>query len=529
MNTKQASLYPHIVRIKHLLFHPVTGILLLAAVLRFSWFLTGLPVYVSADEELMISLTKRVVAGELNPGWFYYPSFYFYVTTVVYYLSDFLYPILHFLDITERVEFSGWLVFAAVRGANICYALGMVFLTFRIGLLLFSRTVGLWASLLLAVLPFNLDNSVVINPNMLLAFMCTLGLYFSALFLVRGSVQYYYLGCIVAGLAFSTKYMFAMPLAPFLAWFIRNRQAKLPFVLKPYLLGITVVAIGAFIGSPYIFIEFRKTFAALFCSHSLYESGRPGMQSDIAIISFVQYFWSSGFTPLLFAAACAGWIWQAVRHTSGWIVLSVAPIVWTLYLGSYAINQPYNVLIITVPLCVGAGFLISSIPGRIQRWGVGALIVLLPLIASVKTAEFNRRQDIRYEVSDWVNSNLPAGSRIMREEYTPYFDSVFYVTDIGICGLSYICPDSIRRSNVDFLVTNVNSHGRHLTDTAACRPLIQTYKSHFKEFDTVRRFEPGNRFSGEEIVILAAGNKQSARSSEIVSVCNQEELDTLPR
>jgi hypothetical protein len=111
------------------------------------------------------------------------------------------------------------------------------------------------------------------------------------------------------------------------------------------------------------------------------------------------------------------------------------------------------------------------------------------------------RPDIRYVAGAWIAGNIPEGSRIAREAYTCAVDEEWFEsTFIGICGLAYITPDSLRSAGFDYVVAA--SHKRFESRDGRYSRERAMYASHIREFDTVKLFRTGSTYQGSSMRIL---------------------------
>ncbi len=133
--------------------------LVLAAVLRLRGIGWGLPYsLVNVDESTVLPKAFGAARGGLNPQFFYYPSFFFYVVGAVYLAAS---PVLWALKGVNPLAVSSFVTdpapyFVLGRLVSAVAGTASVYLVYRLGWAAFGRPAfGLVAALLLAVAPLH--------------------------------------------------------------------------------------------------------------------------------------------------------------------------------------------------------------------------------------------------------------------------------------------------------------------------------------------------------------------------------------
>ena len=138
------------------------------------------------------------------------------------------------------------------------------------------------------------------------------------------------------------------------------------------------------------------------------------------------------------------------------------------------------------------------------RQAVLALAVVAALPGVSESVRFDRRlalPDTRTVAREWITLQLPAGSRIAREEYTPQVDGSRY----GVTyqqSLAYHDYSWYVRERIDYLVLSSNVYGR-LSNPASGAPLqfVQFYQLVFTRLPLVAEFAPNADRQGPVIRI----------------------------
>jgi hypothetical protein len=489
---------------------PLTVVMAVAAALRFPWLLYGLPVYWEGDEVFMTAMATRIAEGNLDPEWYFYPGLPFYSNGLIFAVASVLYDLVHSLGVGEREVFSGWYLFALGRGVNATMAVASVALTYLMARRIGGRRAAVASGLFLAIMPYHLYYSVHFRPETMLLFVGTVTLYVSLRYLEDRRDSLFLWACFWAGMTIGTKYLLAMPLAPLTAYCIlmRREKRRIPGLLL--LAGAGGIAAGYVLTTPYALVKPVAVLTALLSNQQTYRSGMPGLGEAIALPFFLRSLFATHLTPLLLVAALIGGGALALRRRAVFLVLFGAPVVWFLFNGVHMIRMMHNVVLIVVPLSIGAGYLISLLPGRLTPLVAFGLFAFFPLGRTLDYVEYRLRPDIRYASSAWINANTPDTCTVAREEYTAYFAPPRRSIDIFTCGLAAISPDSLRSLGVDYVITNRSVHDRFLNDPERYGKQIQQYRAHFDEFETVAEIEAGDCYQGGDQVILKVTTLEGA-------------------
>ena len=95
---------------------------------------------------------------------------------------------------------------------------------------------------------------------------------------------------------------------------------------------------------------------------------------------------------------------------------------------------------------------------------------------------------------------LPPGSFVAREEYTPYYDEKkFKSVYLGITGLAFITPDSVYNLGCDYIVSA--GYGRFRNDQERYSENLMNIAQHEKEYDVIKTFNPGKHYRGHTLKI----------------------------
>ena len=195
----------------------LVAILVLALALRLKGITWGLPYsFVNADESTVVPKAAAAARGHLNPQFFFYPSFYFYLAGAVYVLAAPVWWLLgngNLLSLTSLVVDPGP-YFLLARLLSVAMGTASVYLVYRLGRVAFGRPAGLLAALFLAVAPLHVAYSHMAVTDVTAVALALLALVLLQRAAERRAARWLVLGAVAAGLATSTKYNLGMLVLP---------------------------------------------------------------------------------------------------------------------------------------------------------------------------------------------------------------------------------------------------------------------------------------------------------------------------
>ncbi len=166
------------------------SILGLGFVVRYPLVLYNLPVSANVDERLSLAILYRFENVGLNPEWFHYPSFFYYLT---FFWCDF------WGDINSALFYG--------RILNLLFGCGLAVSVFFLSQYLYkSKTASLIAAALTMFSPLLIESGSYIITDILLAILSVIALLLLMRFFETAQYKFWLMGAFVIGLAISTKY-----------------------------------------------------------------------------------------------------------------------------------------------------------------------------------------------------------------------------------------------------------------------------------------------------------------------------------
>jgi len=477
------------------------GILLCSAGLLFPGIFHGLPTYPDADEPFIIAIAVKIIKGDLNPHFFNYPSLSLYFYAVVVGFTNIVYHLLALLNLTHSDYTPYWLFFAVGRVFTASTGIVIIILVYKIGRMIFSRRAALYAAAIMATLPIQFSYTTRVSPNALLFLIATISIFFSIKYYKENSVRFLYYSAIAAGLALGTKYLFLSPVSFLIAKYLNDIKHKRRFFNGQLFYACTLVVVAFFISTPFLFVSLQGFIRDVFFEYKHYSTGHPGNESPNAFAFFGTYLFYQGISPVLFLCACTGIFYCFFKKLHECLIVFSVPVVWFLFCSLFTVTSVHNIAIISTVFALGAAIIINMVKNPWIRFPLFLLMIIIPVYKDSIIIRDRIKPDIRYVAEEWINTNLPEGSFIAREEYTPFYSSSKFKSEyIGICGLAYMPLDTVRQKGYDYIISA--GYKRFDADTIKYSENIKNFTENLKKFKTVKTFDPGSKYQGNSIKVL---------------------------
>jgi hypothetical protein len=402
------------------LWIPIMLIVVIAFSFRIYGIEFGLPGRFHPDETPKFNAIQRMVAfNEWNPKYFLHPSF-------LLYSSLFVERILEVLgvgwDFNSLVRLSGRVVSALAGTAS-------VLLVYFIGSRLYSRFVGIVASLLLALFPLHITSSRYMKEDALMVMFFLVAVLVTLVAIQKSRPWMLVFAGIAAGFCVGTKYTgllagFVVFSAPWLA--SRGLKPSRLFVM-PALCGLLCIPMIFFLTTPFAVLDFEH-FAKGFMS----ERKHMLRGHSVAIDAWSQYWMYHirrsllpGMTALPFVLSGFGigvLMWRR-KVEDLWLLsllfLFLLPAEWVK---AKPAPQPERYMIPCLPILaiILAEFIrvVANSRARKAAIPVVALAAFFPFIESSMLA-YEVSHDTRERAATWMGASLGQGARVL-VDWVPY-------------------------------------------------------------------------------------------------------------
>jgi 4-amino-4-deoxy-L-arabinose transferase-like glycosyltransferase len=501
----------------------VTLILFLSVLVRMWGLDYDLPFIYHPDEHRYITISQNIFkTGDLNPHFFNYPSLFFYInalTYVPYYIlgklsgvfntpSDILPPISLTMGVTQAQTPIAVLL---GRIVTVCFGVGTVGLVHLSGKQLTGRTsVGILASLMVAISPTSVLNSRFVTPDTFVAFFTMVSFLASVLVYHQGETWHYLVAGICIGLTASSKYNGGMiVLSLIVAHFLHYGKAS--FKQPKLYLALLLCGIAFLATTPFAVLDFAEFMDDFSFEAQHYAIGHAGMEGN-TLTWYLNYMWNSGGG--LYLLAVLGILYGSSSHPRETTLLLVFPVTYFAFISSFAIRNNRTLLPLIPFLFLSAAWFLVDVFDRIRTWQPGlwqrlSSVVLVSLVIAVlafptsKMVEHTRRRttvNSRETARIWINDNLPFGAKIAIEPYSPFIDpSRFSIQAMQVMGLpgqgtqaTEHEPDWYLEQGFDYLVFSEGMYGRFYQDPERYSAEVLQYDSLFRRFSLVAVFKDGD-------------------------------------
>lgn len=477
-------------------------ILALALAIRIWGVHYGLPSFFHPDEWAVVDRAMNMLrTGDYNPKNFGYPSFYMYNSALVYALRFFYGVMKAQYDNFGQVQMEG--IYAWGRMLTAMYGAANVFIIYKAGSKLFSRTTGIISALFLAVAFLHVRDSHYITVDVPATTLATLSFLFACGILKTQEWKYYVLAGLTAGLATATKWnvapvLIALLVAHFLVFARREPINGRLFA------GLGAFAAGLYIGTPHAFKDPQNGLNTIADVFVHYRGGHPGFEASSPLVFYLQNIFSlegASFTIAAFAVlGLAVSIW---RHRIKDFFLLAFPLIYALTIARSSATFPRTALPLYPFIALYAGYAVAYV----GQWSskrfnldsvrchilIGALAVLIALPSAVRSVQFDIGSSAistRTAAGQWIDKNLPKGSKIGGEFYAPDIKGEFEVVRIPFLDQK---PQWYRDNDFDYLVFDGADFQRFYDDPERYEKEVAAYDSLFSLGKVVKTFPADNR------------------------------------
>lgn len=485
-------------------------ILALAAMLRLWSISYDLPYVFHPDEPAVVDVAVKIVKnGDFNPHFFHYPSLVFYVHAAGYALY---YALGRaggaFNSLSDLSNLSSLVMGTTVapdpaivligRGITLALGLGSVLLVYLAGRALTqSRAVGALAAFFMAISPTFIYHSRIITPDTFVTFFALVVLYFTIRLFHEGKTWHYVAAAVAVGLTAGSKYNGVLSgILPVAAHFLRDgRRGWRDWRLyaMPLLSGLVFL-----LTTPYSLLDYPAFSEALAFDATHYATGHAGMEGD-TVRWYLGFLWqTTTVLPLLALIQVARGLLQRSKTTA---LLASFPIVYILFISRFIVRNDRTLLPALPFLFLLAAILLVDwyrrairVKSAGRRWlataAVAILVLLLvaqPLRLSIAENAWRDGEQTLPTAANWINDNLPAGSKVAIESYGPFIDaSKFTIQPFD--KIIDSPPEWYVAEGYNYLIVSRARYGRYFLDPQRYAGEVAQYENIFRSFHLVNSF-----------------------------------------
>ena len=521
----------------------LAAILVLALVLRLKGIAWGLPYsFINIDETVVVPKAFAVARGNVNPQFFLYPSFFFYLLGALDLIAA---PVLWLTRDRPPLSLGTFIVdpgpyYLLGRLLSAAFGTASVYLVYRLGRAAFGLPAGLLAALFLAVLPLHVAYSHMAVTDVTATALSLLALMLVFAATQSGARRWLIAGAAAAGLATSTKYnlgMLVLPVTIGAVYACRDEAARRVAsggraasvwlrLLAARLYGPMLAAF--LIGSPFVVLD-----AGHFVSDFIKQNRIQG-RGWLGYENVPNGFWYNLTTNLestlgnvLLVLVLAGLAWALWRRTTLDVMLAPYVIVYFVYISTWkALADRYLLPVLPLLALLAARLCMDVLRVRGSRRRVlvpvvAALVaaaLYVPLSASIDFDRGLSGPDARLRAKAWVETNVPAGSVVAAENYGPPLVSAeheryyagerdlpptYRLVSLALPGPGVPEPTHdlvwLRGQGAEYVIVSSTVYDRVLAAPDVYPEIVAFYRDLDAEAELMRTFTPAEGESGPVI------------------------------
>lgn len=304
------------------------------------------------------------------------------------------------------------------RILTLLFALGTIFLIYRIGTEFWSLTSGFLAAIVYSVMSAVVWTSHYATPNHAATFFITASLYFTFIYLSSETRKGLVPASIFAGIALSTKYTaVAIIAAMFLATITKNWRKSKKTMIRDFGTSGLIIFFSSFVTCPFMYIyipEFIKSFNWI--------RGQAGMTKWYFLDfpgTFYGYVDVIGIPILiLFILSLLVSINKRQKQNAVLFIFLAIFYIVTLKIAGSITEERMLPMLVFMALIIGGGMNIVLNKLRKTRYlysvviGVLALVITFEGVYAYSINSYYYYNSVQGIVSKYIEDNIPEGSRI---------------------------------------------------------------------------------------------------------------------
>ncbi|MBI1878325.1 MAG: glycosyltransferase family 39 protein [Chloroflexi bacterium] len=388
-------------------------------------------------------------------------------------------------------------------------------LVYWIGAQSYNKKIGVIAAALLTGAFLHVRDSHYAVSDVPTTFFTSGVLLFCVLYLHQGRARLLYAAAAWAGMAMATKYTAAIMVAPItLVWLWRNfstdyRQLWLRLWRKELLLAYAIVGVVFLIIVPYALLDWQNFLQSMRDHYGMGKTpGLSGYKIDVEsgwLFYLQSLAWGLGY-PLL-GASLLGLLYAGYRRYPADIILVVTVFLFYVFLARqlmffarFIIPLVPLLMILAARLIWDASQRIASFNPRVVTVVLTVLVLIQPIIASLRHDWLLGQTDTRTMAKEWIETELPEGSKIFVEWYTPplstpdqaapYSRRTYYVDKSYIVGLFEHTTAEYRQAGYDYLIASSHIYNISRLDPVEQQERQAFYSELGTEFQLIKSFKP---------------------------------------
>jgi hypothetical protein len=247
-------------------------------------------------------------------------------------------------------------------------------------------------------------------------------------------------------------------------------------------------------------LDFHTFLPMMLEARNQYASGWPGQEGQ-AFQWYLHYLIS--YEGIITLAALFIMVKAFIKKDKLILLISIFPIVYFIFISSMQIRNDKTILPMIPFLHILGGVFLSWLFVYISelsirksvKWisiaGIVLLFLLVPIYRTTKTVISVIEPDGRETARIWIGKNIPRGSFIALEAYSPYISPKRYhvvpVQGFGPQTLSWYTERDVR-----YLVFSQGMFGRYFSEPEKYKQMKENYEHLFHQLEPVKFFYNGS-------------------------------------
>ena len=410
-------------------------IVLIGASFRLYGIDVGLPYLYDPDEPDFVERALSMLNHrDLNPHWFGHPG-----TTTMYLLAG-IYVVMYGVGtvmgiFTSPEDFKAlyWedptAIYLIGRILSTLFDLGTIILVYLIARRLFNSLTGLLTALIIALSPVHIYYSQLVRTDNMMTFLILVSFWFCLDILEKRKWSSYIFAGFFLGLAVATKYPAVVMCLVIALSHILSSPSKAYKISRLSLAAVASLG-GAFIGSPYLFLDFSTVLTDVIREARPTHLGHTSFGVFETLVWYAKGPFIKALSFIGFLLSVIGLVLSVVSKEKGkWILVSF-PLLFLLFISNLNLRwERWALPIIPFLAICAASTIICSFYWLVKRnsWLTAVVVSSVLLIAigaplmekNILEASLRTKPETRTLAKDWMVKNIPEGSRVVLELLTP--------------------------------------------------------------------------------------------------------------
>jgi hypothetical protein len=397
-------------------------ILLLAAALRLYGIGHGLPFVYNPDEVNIMARALSIAQGP-DPGYYVYPSFFFYylfgLMGALFVAGRLLGRYGSLSDFEARFFADPTDFYFAGRLAGVAFALATIVLVSRLVSKHFGAVAGRAAAFFVAVAYFHVRDSHYLKHDVPAGFLVALAVWAIDRALAKRDIPSYLLAGGALGISFATHY-YLIFLAPVFVLSHLARWGREGF--SRVILAGAVSALTFFCLSPFVILHLGTTLEHMRANRQVVMD--RSLESGVVLFPsaglYLDFLLDQGLGYLLVALVVLGFFLMARRGLAVLALWGAFPLLffgfvtYTFFAGRY-----FNPMLPS--LAAAAGLAIATLEKKFGAFPAVAVALIAsaqPLFHGIHVDRLFGRKDTRTLAREWTLENVPPGRTVALQSYS---------------------------------------------------------------------------------------------------------------